>query len=58
MDEVNAALAQEGHADVYELPPLPAPVVIVAVALGVALVAPEAGAAAVVVRVGGFAFGV
>jgi len=46
-DEVNAALAQEGRADVYELLPLPPPVVIVAFGAAAILVAPEAGIAGV-----------
>ena len=50
MDEVNAALAQEGHADVYELPPRPAPVVIVALGVGAALIGPELGIGVVITR--------
>jgi hypothetical protein len=53
MDEVNAALKAEGSAQVYELPQLPAPVVITVIAVGAAVVGPEVSLGAAVVR---FAF--
>jgi hypothetical protein len=53
LDETNAALKAEGHADVYELPQLPPPVVIGVLGLAAAFIAPEAaagGAVGVIVR--------